>query len=333
MDDRKMKIKIVVRPEDEQKAAAAAEARQARQTRARWGIAALIVLVALSAATALFFIGRGPAPSEREEPPLASAPGVAGSAADRRRPAEPGAEAAAGAGQEQGAAGTAGAGATAGGEAGAAVDEARSAQGEPALPPPVPGAPPAASADATASGIAKAPAAPPSAAPAPAPPAGLPEAAAPSALAGRPEAAKPSSSAGLPEASEPAPAGGGEAAKAPVLAKAPAAKPGAGVVRAELASNVVNREPKGALRSPVDVGAGGKTVFYFNEFRNLNGQTVAHRWEYNGRVVASIPLRIDGNRWRVYSSKRIGQNQLGDWRVSAVDRSGAVLAQTQFRAE
>jgi hypothetical protein len=118
-----------------------------------------------------------------------------------------------------------------------------------------------------------------------------------------------------------------------VVAKAPAAKPGAGVVRAELASRVVDREPKGLLRSPVDVGAGGLTVFYFNELRNLNGQTVAHRWEYNGRVMATIPIRIEGNRWRVYSSKRIGQNQLGDWRVSAVDKSGAVLAQAQFRAE
>ena len=118
-----------------------------------------------------------------------------------------------------------------------------------------------------------------------------------------------------------------------MVAKAPAAKPGAGVVRAELASDVVDREPKGLLRSPVDVGARGRTVFYFNELRNLNGQTVAHRWEYNGRVMATIPIRIEGNRWRVYSSKRIGQNQLGDWRVSAVDKSGAVLAQAQFRAE
>jgi hypothetical protein len=330
MDDRKMKIKIVVRPEDEQKAAAAVTARQARQKRARWGIAALIGLVALSAAIALFFIGRGPTPGEREEPPLASAPGAAGSAADQERPAEPRAGATAdGRGEGQGSADAGGAGVTAGEAGDAAVDEASSAQGEPALPPPVPGAPPAASADARPDNTAAAP----GAASTPAPTARVPEAAPPPSTAGGPEAPIPSAGAHLPGAAQPAPAGGGEAAKAPVVAKAPAAKPSAGVIRAELASGVVNREPKGALRSPVDVGAGGKTVFYFNEFRNLNGQTVAHRWEYNGRVVATIPLRIEGNRWRVYSSKRIGQNQLGEWRVSAVDRSGAVLAQAQFRAE
>ncbi len=318
-----MKIKIVVRPEDEQKAAAEA-ARQARQKRGRWGIAALLGLVALSAGIALFFVGRGTGPGDREEPPVAAAPGAPGSAAGQ--PAEPDAEAgaagAAGGGEGQGAADAAGAEATDAGEAGeAAVDEATSApRGEPALPPPVPGAPPAVSTDARQDGAAGAPRAAPGAAPAPGPTAG-------------PEAAKPSPSAGGPEASQPAPAGGGEAAKAPVLTKGPAAKPGAGAVRAELASDVVNREPKGILRSPVDVGARGRTVFYFNEFRNLNGQTVTHRWEYGGRVMATIPIRIEGNRWRVYSSKRIGQNQLGDWRVSAIDRSGAVLAQTQFRAE
>lgn len=319
-----MKIKIVVRPEDEQKAAAAAGARQARQKRARWGIAALLGLVALSAAIALFFIGRGTGPGDHEEPPVAAAPGAAGPGAGQ--PAEPDAEAQAagadGGGEGQGASAAPGAEPPAAGEAGeAAVDEAASAPGsELALPPPVPGAPPAVSTEARRDGATGAPGAAPGAALAPGPTAG-------------PEAAKPSPSAGRPEASQPAPAGGGDAAKAPVLAKGPAAKPGAGVVRAELASDVVNREPKGILRSPVDVGAGGRTVFYFNEFRNLNGQTVTHRWEYGGRVMATIPIRIEGNRWRVYSSKRIGQNQLGDWRVSAIDRSGAVLAQTQFRAE
>ena len=69
-----MKIKIVVRPEDEQKAAAEA-ARQARQKRGRWGIAALLGLMALSAAIAFFFIGRGTPPDDPGEPPVASAPG------------------------------------------------------------------------------------------------------------------------------------------------------------------------------------------------------------------------------------------------------------------
>jgi hypothetical protein len=124
----------------------------------------------------------------------------------------------------------------------------------------------------------------------------------------------------------------GEGAKAPAVARVPA-KPEAGLVRAQLAAQVVGREPVGSVQSPVSVAAGGKTLFYFNEFRNLNGQTVTHRWEYDGRVMAAIPFRIQGNRWRVYSSKRIGAGQRGDWRVTTVDASGAVLARTEFRVE
>lgn len=323
-----MKIKIVVRPEDEQKAAAEA-ARQARQKRGRWCIAALLGLLALSAAIALFFIGRGTPPADLDEPPVASAPGSTGPANGEPSPSPADAEAAAradGTGADRSAADAAGAMPRAGGEA--AVNEGTSAQGrDPGLPPPLPGAP-AASTHGGSDGTA----ADGTAADGTADATGSAIGAAPGAPAGGPEASKPAPTGG-PEAPKPAQAGGGEAANAPALAKAPAAKPGAGVIRAELASDVVNREPKGLLRSPVDVGARGRTVFYFNELRNLNGQTVAHRWEYNGRVMATIPIRIEGNRWRVYSSKRIGQNQLGDWRVSAVDKSGAVLAQAQFRAE
>ena len=60
---------------------------------------------------------------------------------------------------------------------------------------------------------------------------------------------------------------------------------------------------------------------------------MTHRWEYDGRVMAAIPFKIEGNRWRVYSSKRIRENQRGDWRVTTVDRPGAVLARTEFRVE
>ncbi|MDZ3838747.1 MAG: DUF2914 domain-containing protein [Rhodospirillales bacterium] len=322
-----MKIKIVVRPEDEQKAAAEA-ARQARQKRGRWGIAALLGLVALSAAIALFFIGRGTPPDDQDEPPVASAPGSTGSAGDAEAVAR-----ADGTGAERSAADAAGAMPQSGGET--AVDEGTSARGEPALPPPLPGAPaasthasPGGTGNSTRDATGNATGAAPGAV------AGGPEASKPAPTAGVAEAPGPSpTAAGGPEAPKPAQADGGEAANAPALAKGPAAKPGAGVVRAELASDVVNREPKGLLRSPVDVGARGRTVFYFNELRNLNGQTLTHRWEYNGRVMATIPIRIEGNRWRVYSSKRIGQKQLGDWRVSTVDKSGAVLAQAQFRAE
>lgn len=328
-----MKIKIVVRPEDEQRAAAAAEAsRQSRRKRARWGIAALLGLVALSAAVALFFIGRGSVPGDGEEPPVAAAPAPAGSARSEApgeaMSARPGTRAVEDdRAEERGAASVAAGTAPASGSEPAASEVAPAGEGgaDAALRL---SASPEASSETTEGGVSAGGVSAGGAA------AGLGDDAEPSPPGGLPQAEEtPSPQATrLPEAPSPRSAAQGEAAKAPVVAKVPA-KPEPGVIRAQLASGVAGREPVGVVRSPVEVGSGGRTVFYFNEFRNLGGQTVTHRWEYQGRVVARIPIRIEGNRWRAYSSKRIGENQLGDWRVSAIDRSGAVLAKADFRAE
>lgn len=292
-----MKIKIVVRPEDAQEVDAAAEdARRLQLRRARWGLAALLGLIALSAATAFFFIGRGTSPAP-EEQPVASAQPVP--EAERPRPStrDGTAPAAEVAGDTPAPAAQPGGGET---EGQAVSDEAQPALAEEAQAlPPEPATPTGSSAPG---------------------PSGTGQTAAVSIPVAPPTSSRSSGAAP------------GEAAKAPVVAKVPA-KPDSGVVRAQLALRVIDREPGEPLQSPVNLGAGARTVYYFTEFRNLRGQTVTHRWEYDGRVMASIPFRVEGNRWRVYSSKRIGDNQRGPWRVTAVDKAGAVLARAEFSAE
>lgn len=290
-----MKIKVVVRPEDAQKADVAAEnARRMRRKRARWGLAALLGLVALSAAVAFFFIAREPESTGPQEQPVASAPPAVGSAAEQALPSEPAAAPPADEGGDTAAADTA---ARVAPEAG---DDA-AGEGTPGTVPAVPAR--------------EAPAVPPA-----------------PADGGMGEGGTLPPPSAQPPASKAAPSAPADGIKAPVVTRIPA-RPDAGVVRSQLVSRVVGREPVDALQSPVSVGAGGRNVYYFNEFRNLSGQTVTHRWEHNGQVMAAIPFKIEGNRWRVYSSKRIGENQRGAWRVSTVDKAGAVLARADFRVE
>ncbi len=296
-----MKIKIVVRPEDGQKADAAAEnARRVRQKRARWGLAALFGIFALSVATiAFFFIGRRNTPTDVDQQPVASAPAATDAGAEPGTPLEP-------------------------------DDAAPPGQRGDGRSSPVPAAPDAGEA-------------PPEAGIGTAAPATTPEAAAdngpeqqvePAPLVDLPpHAAEPVLAPAAPSpAGKPSPATAGAAASAPAVARVPA-RPETGVVRAQLTSRVVNREPADALHSPVDVEPGGRDVYYFNELRNLNGRMVTHRWEYNGQVMATVPFRIKGDRWRVYSIKRIGENQRGIWRVTTLDNAGSVLARAEFRAE
>lgn len=353
MDDKKMKIRVVVQPEETRRAAEAAEReREARSRRARYGVLALSGLVAASLFAALvFFLGGdddapsgagrsaplASAPASSEPAPSASpadstpastatsAPPADGQAAPpmgaslAEGPNSDGSPTADGAtGVDQSAQSQAGASATAG--MGTQQDEASGPATKPAA---AAGGTPAIPGSIAPSGESPASAPAPTARPLPADRPAAPALAAPS--------SKPAPSA-TPSAMAPtpAPAVKGTAGTAPTAA-APANQ-SASVARAQLTSRVVGREPVDTLRSPVYART-GRDIYYFTDFRDLDGHTVVHRWEYNGQVLATIPFRIGGDRWRVYSSKRVGDNQTGPWRVSAVDKNGTVLAIADFVVE
>lgn len=103
------------------------------------------------------------------------------------------------------------------------------------------------------------------------------------------------------------------------------------VARSHLTSNMRGREPTDRLGSSVTLaGRKGRTVFYFTELRDLAGHTVLHRWERNGKVVATLPFKVEGQRWRIYSSNTLTSNEKGNWRVVVADTQGTVLASQNF---
>ena len=64
---------------------------------------------------------------------------------------------------------------------------------------------------------------------------------------------------------------------------------------------------------------------FFTEIRDLDGRTITHRWEYQGRVQAEVHFQVRGPRWRVYSLKTLRPLWLGEWTVHVVDEQGNVL--------
>lgn len=132
----------------------------------------------------------------------------------------------------------------------------------------------------------------------------------------------------------PAPARG-EAASAvdpEVVAAEPARPPvpGDAVARGTFATAVEQREPVDSIAS---IGNDRDRIYYFNEFVGISGREVTHRWEYQGEVMAEIPIAIGGPRWRAYSSKHLDASQLGEWTVSVIDESGAVVRKDSFLYE
>lgn len=111
-------------------------------------------------------------------------------------------------------------------------------------------------------------------------------------------------------------------------ATAPAEAPITGTVAREaITSDVENHEPVDKLSS---VTTDTSKVYFFTELRDMEGQTVTHRWEYNGKVMAEVPFEVGGPRWRVYSSKNLLPDWTGDWKVSVVASNGATLDSDSF---
>jgi hypothetical protein len=120
----------------------------------------------------------------------------------------------------------------------------------------------------------------------------------------------------------------------PVLAQeppAPAAAPTSDkVARAVFTTGVADREPADQVTSlKNDV----QQVFFFTELTGLDGQTITHKWEHAGEVKAEVNFDVKAPRWRVWSSKKFDPNWTGEWTVSVVDGSGAVLAQGKLNYE
>jgi hypothetical protein len=99
------------------------------------------------------------------------------------------------------------------------------------------------------------------------------------------------------------------------------------ISRATFTTGILEREPRDMIET---LGNDSRMVYYFTEAAGLEGTTLIHRWEYQGRVMAEVPIEIGGPRWRVYSTKNLEPGWTGEWQVSAVDESGTVLETTTF---
>ena len=107
---------------------------------------------------------------------------------------------------------------------------------------------------------------------------------------------------------------------------APASTSGA-VSRSVLTSGISDREP---IDRVTGLTNNVTRIYYFTELIDLEGETVAHRWEYNGQVMAEVAFDVGAARWRVSSSKNLDPIWLGEWTVSVVDSQGNSLHVDHF---
>lgn len=102
------------------------------------------------------------------------------------------------------------------------------------------------------------------------------------------------------------------------------------IARAVLARGVAKREPVDQLGNTVAASPVETSLFFFTEIRGMKGRTVRHRWLHNGTPVATVPLKIGADTYRVYSSKTFRPAAKGAWQVLVLDESGATLRTFDF---
>ena len=103
--------------------------------------------------------------------------------------------------------------------------------------------------------------------------------------------------------------------------------------RVVLTSEIVNREPS----APVETFSLYSKGFFFNEYKDIGEEEiVTHNWYFidsseERNLMASVPLKIRGNRWRTWSSKNLFL--AGTWLVEVADKEGNIITSKKFIVE
>ncbi|HEX5340630.1 MAG TPA: DUF2914 domain-containing protein [Gammaproteobacteria bacterium] len=135
--------------------------------------------------------------------------------------------------------------------------------------------------------------------------------------------------AGIAQANDTTPAASSIATPAATSSAATASKAATSgeVARAQFTSEIQNHEPTDDVTT---LDNSHTKIYFFTDLKNMSGQTVTHRWSFNGNTVAEVKLEPKAARWRTYSSKTLDPVMTGTWSVEVVDGAGNVLAKKSF---
>ncbi len=99
------------------------------------------------------------------------------------------------------------------------------------------------------------------------------------------------------------------------------------VARAVITTGISEREP---VDEVTELAAETPTAYLFTELRDMQGERITHRWEYNGQVVSEVGFDVKAQRWRVWSSKTLQPVFAGKWTVHVVNSAGEVITSREF---
>jgi hypothetical protein len=100
------------------------------------------------------------------------------------------------------------------------------------------------------------------------------------------------------------------------------------VLRAMFTTKLENREPSDRV---LILGNDVTELFFYSDLSQLDGHTITHRWEYEGKVVYQRSYEVKGSRWRITSRKDLDPSMVGRWTVVIVDEKECPLKAVVFQ--
>lgn len=111
-----------------------------------------------------------------------------------------------------------------------------------------------------------------------------------------------------------------------------------GIGQTAINMEVVEMEICTAVQDRLPVGVDTvflKTVEQLYCYTKISGGSepskIWHVWYYNDQEMARIELSVKAEMWRTWSSKKIAEEWIGDWRVDVVNEAGIVLKSKAFK--
>ncbi|MBD3397186.1 MAG: DUF2914 domain-containing protein [Chitinivibrionales bacterium] len=101
------------------------------------------------------------------------------------------------------------------------------------------------------------------------------------------------------------------------------------VSRAAVCTAIVDREPVG---SATKFEKGIAKLYCFSHIKGCpDTMQIVHTWYHQGDKAGLVPLVVRSPSWRTYSSRNIGEGQVGAWKVEiSENESGVVLETVSF---
>ena len=93
-------------------------------------------------------------------------------------------------------------------------------------------------------------------------------------------------------------------------------------------TSVEERQPVGTDTSFVKTI--GQLYCFVKVSSESDSTSVFHTWIYNDKEMAKVELSVKGKTWRTWSSKRVVEEWVGNWKVIVSSATGDVLMIKEF---